>query len=50
MASIGKLIKGFLRSPQGRRVIAQVIHEARKPHNRRKLQQLRGRYARRRYY
>jgi hypothetical protein len=50
MASIGKLIKHFVRSPRGQRLIWQLLHEARRPHNRRKLEELRWRYMRRRRY
>ena len=48
MASIGKRIMRFAQSPQGRRLVEQAKQEARKPENRRKLEQLRSRYLKRR--
>jgi hypothetical protein len=48
MAGITKLIKDFARSPRGRQLVEQVKYQARKPENRRKLEELRGRYMKRR--
>jgi hypothetical protein len=48
MASFGKLIRDLARSPKGQRVIEQVKEQAQKPENRRKLEELRSRYMKRR--
>ena len=48
MASVTKLIKDFARSPKGQQLIEQVKEQAGKPENRRKLEELRRRYAMRR--
>jgi hypothetical protein len=48
MASVTKLIKDFARSPKGRQLVDQVKEQASKPENRRKLEELRRRYAKRR--
>jgi hypothetical protein len=48
MASLGRRIMRFVQSPQGQRLIEQAKIEARKPENRRKLEQLRARYLKRR--
>jgi hypothetical protein len=48
VASVTKLIKDFARSPKGQRLIEQVKEQASKPENRRKLEELRWRYAKRR--
>jgi Zn-dependent M32 family carboxypeptidase len=48
MASVTKLIKDFARSPRGQQLIEQVKEQASKPENRRKLEELRRRYAKRR--
>jgi hypothetical protein len=48
MTSIRKLIKDFTRSPRGRQLVEQVKQQARKPENRRKLEELRERYMKRR--
>jgi hypothetical protein len=48
MASLTKLIKDFARSPKGQQLIAQAKEQASKPENRRKLEELRRRYAKRR--
>jgi hypothetical protein len=48
MASVTKLIKDLARSPRGQQLIEQVKEQARKPENRRKLEELRKRYVRRR--
>ena len=48
MASVTKLIKDFARSPRGQQVIEQAKEQARKPENRRKLEELRKRYGKRR--
>ena len=48
MASVTKLIKDFARSPKGQQLIEQVKEQAGKPENRRKLEELRKRYAKRR--
>jgi hypothetical protein len=48
MASLTKLIKDFARSPKGQQLIDQAKEQASKPENRRKLEELRRRYARRR--
>jgi hypothetical protein len=48
MASVTKLIKDFARSPKGQQLIGQVKEQASKPENRRKLEELRRRYAKRR--
>jgi len=44
---IGKIAR-FIRSPQGQRLISEAQRQAAKPENRRKLEQLRQRVARRR--
>ena len=44
MASVTKLIKDFVRSPRGQQLVEQVKEQARKPENRRKLEELRKRY------
>ena len=44
MASVTKLIKDFARSPRGQQLVEQVKEQARKPENRRKLEELRRRY------
>jgi hypothetical protein len=48
MASLTKLIKDFTRSPKGQQLIEQAKEQASKPENRRKLEELRRRYAKRR--
>jgi hypothetical protein len=48
MASFTKLIKDFARSPKGQELIGQVKEQASKPENRRKLEELRRRWAKRR--
>jgi hypothetical protein len=48
MASVTKLIKDFARSPKGQELIGQVKEQASKPENRRKLEELRRRWAKRR--
>jgi hypothetical protein len=48
MASLSKLIKDLARSPRGQQVIEQVKEQARKPENRRRLEELRKRYGKRR--
>ena len=48
MASVTKLIKDFARSPRGRQLIEQAKEQASKPENRRKLEELRRRYIKRR--
>jgi hypothetical protein len=48
MASVTKLIKDFARSPKGQQLIGQVKEQASKPENRRKLEELRRRYVKRR--
>jgi hypothetical protein len=47
VASFTKLIKDFARSPKGQQLIDQVKEQASKPENRRKLEELRRRYAKR---
>jgi hypothetical protein len=44
MPSITKRIKDFVQSPRGQQVIEQVKEQARKPENRRRLEELRRRY------
>ncbi len=44
MASLSRRIMKFVRSPQGQQLIERAKAEARKPENRRKLEQLRARY------
>jgi hypothetical protein len=44
MASFSKRIMKFMQSPQGQEMIERAKAEARKPENRRKLEQLRRRY------
>jgi hypothetical protein len=48
MASVTKLIKDFAQSRRGQQLIEQVKEQARKPENRRKLEELRKRYGKRR--
>jgi hypothetical protein len=48
MASITKRIKDFARSPRGQQLIEQAKEQARKPENRRKVEELRRRYLKRR--
>jgi hypothetical protein len=48
VASVTKLIKDFARSPKGQQLIEQVKEQASKPENRRKLEELRRRYAKKR--
>ncbi len=48
MASITRRIKEFARSPRGRQLIEQAKDQARKPENRRRLEELRRRYLKRR--
>jgi hypothetical protein len=48
MASLGKRIMKFVQSPQGQQLMERAKVEARKPENRRKLEQLRARYLNRR--
>jgi hypothetical protein len=48
MASLTKFIKDFARSPKGQQLIEQAKEQASKPENRRKLEELRRRYAKRR--
>jgi Zn-dependent M32 family carboxypeptidase len=48
MASLTKLIKDFARSPKSQQLIEQAKEQASKPENRRKLEELRRRYAKRR--
>ena len=48
MASVSKLVKDFARSPKGQQLIEQVKAQASKPENRRKLEELRVRYLKRR--
>ena len=48
MASLTKLIKDFARSPKGQQLIDQAKEQASKPENRRRLEELRRRYAKRR--
>ena len=48
MASFTKLIKDFARSPKVQQLIERVKEQASKPENRRKLEELRGRYVKRR--
>jgi hypothetical protein len=44
MASLSRRIRKFIQSPQGQQLIERAKVEARKPQNRRKLEQLRARY------
>jgi hypothetical protein len=44
MASLSRRIMKFVQGPQGRQLIERAKVEARKPENRRKLEQLRARY------
>ena len=44
MASLSSRIMKFVQSPQGQQLIERAKVEARKPENRRKLEQLRARY------
>jgi hypothetical protein len=48
MASIAKRIKDFARSPRGQQLIEQAKEQASKPENRRRLEELRRRYMKRR--
>ncbi len=48
MASITKRIKDFARSPRGQQLIEQAKEQAPKPENRRRLEELRRRYLKRR--
>ena len=48
MASVTKLIKDLARSPRGQQLVEQAKEQARKPENRRKLEELRKRYGKRR--
>jgi hypothetical protein len=48
MASITKRIKDVARSPRGQQLIEQAKQQARKPENRRRLEELRRRYLKRR--
>jgi hypothetical protein len=48
MASITKRIKDFARSPRGQQLIEQAKEQANKPENRRRLEELRRRYMKRR--
>ena len=44
MASVSKLIKDSARSPKAQQLVEQAKEQARKPENRRKLEELRKRY------
>jgi hypothetical protein len=44
MASLSRRIMKFVQSPQGQQLVERDEVEARKPENRRKLEQLRARY------
>jgi hypothetical protein len=44
MASLSRRIMKFVQSPQGQQLVERAKVEARKPENRRKLEQLRARY------
>lgn len=48
MASIAKRITDFVRSPRGQQLIEQAKEQASKPENRRRLEELRRRYVKRR--
>jgi hypothetical protein len=48
MASLTKRIKDLARSPKGQQLIDQAKAQASKPENRRKLEELRRRYTKRR--
>ncbi|HET6751630.1 MAG TPA: hypothetical protein VFL71_20490 [Actinomycetes bacterium] len=48
MASITKRIKDFARSPRGQQLLDQAKEQANKPENRRRLEELRRRYMKRR--
>lgn len=48
MPSLMSRLAKFARSPQGRKAAAQAKEFASKPENRRKIEQLRGRFARKR--
>jgi hypothetical protein len=48
MASIAKRIKDFARSPRGRQLVEEAKEQARKPENRRRFEELRRRYVKRR--
>lgn len=45
MAGTMSRVSAFLRSPQGRRLTERAKEAARKPRNRRRIQELRERYA-----
>jgi hypothetical protein len=47
MASFGKRLMDLAKSPKGQQVIEQVKDQAKKPENRRKLEELRRRYIKR---
>ena len=44
MASLSRRIMKFVKSPQGQQLIERAKVEARKPENRRKVEELRARY------
>ena len=48
MASVTKRIRDLARSPRGQQLIEQVKEQARRPENRRRLEELRKRYGKRR--
>jgi hypothetical protein len=48
MPSIAKRLKDFARSPRGQQLIEQAKEQANKPENRRRLDELRRRYVKRR--
>jgi hypothetical protein len=48
MASLMSRVAKFARSPQGKKAAGQAKEFASKPENRRKIEQLRGRFARKR--
>jgi hypothetical protein len=48
MASVIKRLKDFAQSRRGQQLIEQAKGQARKPENRRKLEELRKRYGKRR--
>jgi hypothetical protein len=47
MASFGKRLMDLAKSPKSQQVIEQVKEQAKKPENRRKLEELRRRYIKR---
>jgi hypothetical protein len=47
LASFGKRLKDLAKSPKGQQVVEQVKDQAKKPENRRKLDELRKRYIKR---